>query len=128
MTKKKILVVDDEQTICLQFSKALTGAGYAVRTADSAEAALKLMTATPADLLYLDLNLPGMNGMELGRQIRKHWPWAITIAVTGYASVFQLVDCREAGFDDYFIKPLNLDDLLGTADHAFKKIQRWRAR
>ena len=128
MTMKTVLVVDDEQTICLQFAKALSASGYDVRTAGNAEEALKIMAVTPAEVVFLDLNLPGMNGVELCRQIRKNWPWAITIAVTGYASLFQLVDCREAGFEDYFVKPMSLDDLLTTAERAFEKIQRWRQR
>ncbi len=128
MNKQQILVVDDAKSIRSQFAKAFAGAGYEVQTAESAEEALKIMRETPATVLFLDLNLPAMNGVELCREIRKGWPWTIAIAVTGYASLFELLDCREAGFEDYFIKPVALEELLKAAAHAFEKIERWKKR
>ena len=62
------------------------------------------------------------------RQIRKYYPMAIPIAVTGYASLFELADCRDAGFEDYFTKPASLSDLLDFSAHAFNKLERWRKR
>ena len=79
-------------------------------------------------VLFLDLNLPGMNGVDLCREIRKQYPMSIAYAVTGYASLFELSDCRDAGFEDYFTKPASLSDLLEAAEHAFKKLARWRKR
>jgi CheY-like chemotaxis protein len=128
MTEKKILVVDDEKLIRDLFEQAFSRAGYAVQTVESAEDALEVMKKTPISVLFLDLNLPGMNGIELCRQISKNWPMAISHAVTGYASLFEIHDCREAGFEDYFTKPVNLSDLLAAAEHAFKKLERWKER
>lgn len=128
MPNNKILVVDDEPTIRYGFSNIFTRAGCEVQTAGSAEEALTIMTRAPADVLFLDLNLPGMNGIELCREVRKHWPWSIPIAVTGYASLFELVDCREAGFEDYFIKPVDAKVLVEAARHAMAKIERWKQR
>ena len=126
MSEKKILVVDDEQMIRDVFAEAFGRAGYAVQTAESAEEALEIMRKTPFWVLFLDLNLPGMNGVELCRQIRKDWAMAIPYAVTGYASLFEIHDCCEAGFEDYFTKPVDLSVLLEAADHAFKKLERWK--
>jgi CheY-like chemotaxis protein len=128
MTEKKLLVVDDEEMIRDLFEQAFSRAGYTVQTAKSAEDALEIMKKTPFSVLFLDLNLPGMNGIELCRQISKNWPMAISHAVTGYASLFEMHDCREAGFEDYFTKPVNLSDLLAAAEHAFKKLERWKER
>jgi CheY-like chemotaxis protein len=126
MMEKRIMIVDDEEMIRDSFAMAFMNDGYEVGTAETGEAALEIMRKTPHWVLFLDLNLPGMNGVELCRQIRKEYPMAIPIAVTGYASIFELNECREAGFEDYFIKPVQLPDLLGAAEHAFKKLQRWR--
>ena len=128
MSEKKILVVDDEQMIREMFAEVLGRAGYAVQTAESAEEALEIMRKTPYWVLFLDLNLPGMNGVDLCRQIRKDWPMTIAYAVTGYASLFDLSDCRDAGFEDYFTKPVALSLLLQAAEHAFKKLERWKKR
>lgn len=125
---KTILVVDDEDIVRVVFSKAFMKEGYQVKLAASADEALQVMANSPVDVAFLDLKLPGMNGVELCREIRRLWPWCVTIAVTAYASVFELVSCREAGFEDYFIKPVDMEQLLESAADAFKRIQRWKER
>ena len=124
----KILIVDDEKAIRDMFEMMFTKAGYDVRSAESAEAALELLEDENIYVMFLDLNMPGMNGVELCRKIRKNTPLAIIHAVTGYASLFELSDCREAGFDDYFYKPVNTATLLKVAQDAFKKLDRWKKR
>ena len=126
--EKKILVVDDERMIRNMLEKAFTKAGYMVKTAESAEEALDLLNNEKIQVMFLDLKLPNMNGVELCQEIRKHNPIAIIYAVTGYASLFELALCREAGFDDYFTKPVNLSMLFDAAEDAFKKIDRWKKR
>ncbi len=128
MKTNQILVVDDELNIREVFKDAFVQGGYSVVTAGSAEDALELIKETPFFVFFLDLKLPGMNGVDLCRQIRKDWPMAIVHAVTGYTSLFELHDCREAGFEDYFRKPVNLSELLSAADQAFRKLERWMAR
>lgn len=128
MVERKILVVDDEQQIRDVFAATLGRVGYDVRTAESGEEALEVMAMDPAWVLFLDLNLPGMNGLELCAQIRGRWPMAIAFAVTGYASLFELSDCRASGFEDYFTKPVSLKVLRAAADRAFEKLDRWKGR
>ena len=126
--EEKILAVDDEVQIRDIYSQAFSTAGYEVTTAQRAEEALEIVRKTSFLVPFLDLNLPGMNGVELCRQIRNQYPMAVPIAVTGYASLFELTDCRDAGFEDYFTKPANLSELIETAEHAFRKLERWRTR
>ena len=75
--------------------------------------------------MFLDLNLPGMNGVDLCREIRKSNQLSCIYAMTAYSSLFELSDCREAGFDDYFIKPIDLRVFYHAADEAFFKMERW---
>ncbi len=128
MAERRILVVDDEQQIREMYTQVFSRAGYTVQAAESAEEALEIVRNKPYWVLFLDLNLPGMNGIELCSQIRKDFPMAIPIAVTGCASLFELTDCRDAGFEDYFIKPVSLQELLDVAASAFKKLERWKSR
>ncbi|HSW30462.1 MAG TPA: response regulator [Longimicrobiales bacterium] len=128
MVERKILVVDDEQPIRDLFTQILTRAGYQVTVAESGEAALEAMRSDPAWVLFLDLNLPGMNGLELCRAVRTSWPMAVAHAVTGYASLFELSDCRAAGFEDYFTKPVAAAALRDAAARAFEKLDRWKGR
>jgi CheY-like chemotaxis protein len=126
--EKMIMVVDDESSIRELFAEVLSLEGYTVVTAGSAEEALDVLEKKPCWVYFLDLNLPGMNGLELCRQIRKRFPMAIAYAVTGYVSLFELADCRDAGFEDYFTKPVAIADLLDSAGQAFKKLERWKKR
>ena len=128
MVQNKILIVDDEKAIRDMFEMMFTKAGYDVQSAESAEAALELLKNENIYVMFLDLKMPGMNGVELCKRIRKDIPLAIIHAVTGYASLFELSDCRGAGFDDYFYKPVNISVLLKAAQDAFAKLDRWKKR
>jgi CheY-like chemotaxis protein len=127
MNEKRILVVDDQPQIRQMFQRSLERAGYTVITAESAEQALEIMPENPCNVLFLDLDLPGMNGIDLCKIIRKQWPMAIIHAVTGYATLYQLSECREAGFEDYFTKPVKMAELRKAAELAFEKLERWRS-
>ncbi len=121
-----IFIVDDDPDIRNIFEGAFSRMGYVVRLSESAEEALEVLKHNNINVMFLDLNLPQMNGVELCKQIRKTNPMAIIYAVTGYASLFEVVDCRDAGFDDYFTKPVDLDILLKAAKDAFEKLDRWK--
>ena len=126
--EKKILVVDDEAPIRCILEKALSKAGFTVLGAANAEEGLEVLRRENVPVMFLDLMLPGMDGKELCRQIRQNNPVALLFAVTGHSSLFELTDCREAGFDDYFTKPFSLKVMIQTARNAFARIERWRRR
>lgn len=126
MNEKKILIVDDEVAILDVLKEIFTMHGYQIVTAGSAEKALEILSNESIMVMFLDLKLPGMSGIDLCRQIRKDNQIAIIHALTGYVNVFGLLECRTAGFDDYFIKPANTKILLEAAESAFKKIERWK--
>jgi DNA-binding response OmpR family regulator len=123
---KKILVVDDEEAIRHMLNTAFSRAGYTVVCAESAEAGLQVLEQDDIHVMFLDLKLPQMNGVDLCKQIRKDRPLDVIYAITGYTSLFELADCREAGFDDYFSKPAELQTLLRAAGDAFEKLDRWK--
>lgn len=125
---RKVLVVDDEAPILDMLRRSFEGAGYIVLTAPSAEEALDMLSTQVVHVIFLDLKLPGMNGLQLCRKIKERNPIACLYAVTGYGSLFELADCREAGFDDYFTKPVKLGRLLKTAQDAFERLDRWTTR
>ena len=125
---RKILVVDDEKSIRDLFTSALSDAGYEVYLAENGEEALDILGRQDIELIFLDLKLFGMNGIELCRQIRKTRPIAIMYAMTGWSGLFEIEECREAGFDDYFKKPISLEMLLRSVEDAFEKLRRWKSR
>jgi DNA-binding response OmpR family regulator len=75
----------------------------------------------------LSLDLGTINGFELCEQIRKENPNAIIYALTGYAKLFDPHEFREAGFDDYFAKPVNVESIYQTLRNSFEKIDRQNA-
>ena len=121
---KKILVVDDEVTILKLFKSAFEMKGYLVATAESGEEALGILKKEEIRVMFLDLKMPGMNGLDLCRKIRKTHAEARIFAVTGHPSLFQHSNCLGAGFDLYFTKPMNLDELLDTASEAFADLEK----
>jgi DNA-binding response OmpR family regulator len=128
MSERMILVVDDEKPVRDLFEKALTQKGYSVRCARDADEAMEIARRENIQVGFLDLKLPGTTGVELCRMIRKEKPLAVLHAVTGYTSLYDLLECREAGFDDYFTKPVELRSLWKAAEDAFEKIERWKRR
>ena len=126
--KGKILVVDDEASIRELFSTVFTEADYEVIAAEGGTQALKILQLEDIDVIFLDLKLFGMNGIELCRQIRETKPVSMIFAITGWAPLFEIEECREAGFDDYFEKPLDMDMLLRLVAEAFARLNRWKKR
>jgi len=126
--KGKILVVDDETSVRELFSAVFIEAAYEVITAEGATEALKILQFEEIDVIFLDLKLFGMNGIELCRQIRQTKPVSIIYAMTGWSPLFEIAECREAGFDDYFEKPLDMDMLLNLVAEAFARLKRWKKR
>ncbi len=125
---KKILIVDDEASIRDLFQSAFNELGYSVHLAENGDQALHILKQQDIDLIFLDLKLFGMNGIELCRQIKKHKPVSIIYAITGWTGLFDVEECREAGFDDYFTKPFQLDVLFKAVEDAFEKLGRWKKR
>ena len=90
MSEKKVLVVDDETAILAIMREALEMEGYTVATAASAEDALEILAGDSFPVIFLDLRLPGMDGVELCGNIRKDNPVAVIYAFTGYTNYYTL--------------------------------------
>lgn len=128
MSQKTILVADDEAFMREIFEEFYRQAGYVVQAAENGEQALAIQEQESIEVMFLDLNMPVMGGIELCRRIRESNPIACIYAVTGNASFIELTACREAGFDDYFTKPVDGKMLLKAAEDAFEKIDRWKKK
>lgn len=128
MSEKKILIVDDDEAVITLLSQVFSRAGYTVHSALSSEDALRLLeNEEDINVMFFDLNMPEINGIELCQQVKKNIPISLIYAITGYASLFQLAECRAAGFEDYFKKPVNIKILVKTAEDSFEKLERWRS-
>lgn len=115
---KKILVVDDEPDIREILREFFQEFGYEVATAGNGDEALEILGRESIPVMFLDLNLPGMNGLELCRRIRPRHPKARIYALTGYHRQFTPASAREAGFTSFFTKPVDLRVLRRAANGA----------
>lgn len=108
----KILIVDDEEIMRESLKCWLEEDGYSVVTAAGGLAAIDMLAADRPNLVILDLKMPGMDGMEALRRIRKIDPKLPVIMVTAYASIETAIETMKEGAYDYLIKPFNPDETL----------------
>ncbi len=109
MDKTHVLIIEDDTNVCELLFACLTKAGYRVSIAQSGEAALLQIEEDQPDIVVLDLNLPGMSGLDLCRAMRSD-PWMSRIPVlmlTGKAEEQDVVTGLEVGADDYMTKPFS---------------------
>ena len=111
MKQKKILLIDDDRDMSWLFSSVISDDGYEIMaTARGAEGVL-LAEKPEVGLVFLDLKLPDMDGMEVLRKIKKHHSSLPVIMITGYETVESAVEAMKSGAYDYVVKPLPLDRL-----------------
>ncbi|MDP6778840.1 MAG: sigma-54 dependent transcriptional regulator, partial [Candidatus Latescibacteria bacterium] len=120
MGKPKILVVDDEVDMLSTCKKFLARGGYDVAVADRGEAGLEVLDADPPDLVLTDLKMPGIDGMEVLRQVKKRLPETIVIVFTGYGTIQDAVRAMKEGAFDFVAKPFTPDQLTFTVERALE--------
>jgi diguanylate cyclase (GGDEF)-like protein len=108
----RILVVDDDKHIGRIVSMHLEQAGYQTTSVLTAEEAVELLDGNAFGLVITDLRLPGMNGLDLIRKVRKHSTDIDFVAVTGYADNDTSIQAITAGAADFITKPINFEELL----------------
>jgi CheY-like chemotaxis protein len=115
---KKILVVDDDPVVGRSFDRVLSKKGYAVITAADGEEALRKIAAEDYDVVYTDIRMPGMDGVEVAERIRGERPWLPVVIVTGYGSEDNLARAKAAGVRTVLHKPLSPDMIEASAHVA----------
>ena len=114
----KILVVDDDNDMCLLLTRFLTRNGYTVTSANSGQAAIAWLKKNAPDLVLCDFRLDDMTGVQLLGQIKEMHPGAAVIIITGYSDVKDAVEVMKLGAYDYVTKPLFPDEILLTIKKA----------
>ena len=122
----RIAVIDDDPSALKSMDHILTGCGYEVRNFDSGKPFLRVMGTDHFDLVFLDLQLPDMNGMDILEQVKTRWPETEVIMVTGHASIDNAVEATKKGAFHYLAKPCRKHDITLMAERAADKIRLWR--
>ena len=103
-----VLTIDDEVEICDMISEFLTSKGFKVRTSQSGEEGIKLISSEKPDIVLLDLMMPGMSGESVLRHIKEHYHDLPVIIVSGVNTPNKIIELLEEGASDFINKPINL--------------------
>ena len=117
----RILVVDDEETVRNLIQRTLEEVGYNVVSAASGQEALDKVSQLNIELVLLDINMPGMSGLDVLDKLGADWPDIAVIMATAVGDAQTAVDTMKRGAYDYLTKPFNRDDLVLKVRRAVEK-------
>lgn len=118
---RKVLVVDDDPVVGKSIDRILSSRGYAVISAAGGEEAMERLASEDYDVVYTDIRMPGMSGLEVARHIKESRPWLPVVIVTGYGNDANEAEAREIGVSGFLRKPLSPDMVESTADELTNK-------
>jgi DNA-binding NtrC family response regulator len=105
-TKPQILVIDDDAVVGRSFDRVLSRQGYDVSTALSGEEALDKIDTQDYDVVFTDIKMPGMDGLEVAQRIMDRCPWTPVVVITGYGNAENEAKARVLGTNGFVHKPL----------------------
>ncbi len=120
MEKLKVLLVDDEEEFIKTLSERLQLRGFVAEIAFNGEYALKIVNDRLPDVMVLDLKMPGIDGMEVLRQVKKAYPEIQIIILTGHGSEKDKREALHFGAYDYLQKPVEINTLIDKINSAHK--------
>ncbi|MEI6732827.1 MAG: response regulator [Comamonadaceae bacterium] len=118
---RKVLVVDDDAVVGKSFNRVLSEKkGYVVTTVENAQEALKQMREQSFDVVFTDIKMPGMDGVELAERVKASQPWTPVVIITGYGTTENENRAKAAGVSDFVRKPLSPEMIEESAVHALR--------
>jgi len=120
MAGEKILVVDDEKAMRNLCSQILDEEGYEVSLAEDGKEAVNKVLREDFAVAIVDIKMPGMDGMEVLRFIKKHKSHTEVIMITGYGTIKTAVEAMKLGAADYITKPFNIEQLTMVVKMALE--------
>lgn len=121
MEKMTMMLVDDEERFLETTQKLLVKKGQDVVTAASGAEALEKLRTQNIHVVILDVKMPGMDGIQTLREIKRQFPLVEVIMLTGHGTVESAVEGLKSGATDYLTKPTDVNELIQKAQEAFEK-------
>lgn len=121
--KAEILLVDDEELILRSVSYALKKEGYQITTANNGGEAVEKLKTAVYDLVITDLQMEGMNGIEVLKEVRQINPDAAVMILTAHGTLASVVDAKQLGAVDYLLKPIDSQDLVVRVANCLEKYE-----
>ena len=117
---RKVLVVDDDPVVAKSFNRVLAAKGYAVITAENGEDALRKLGAEKYDLVFTDIKMPGISGLEVAERVKASQPWLPVVIITGYETQAYQARAAAAGVSAFLNKPLSPEMIENSASKALE--------
>lgn len=124
-----LLLVDDDESMVRLLSRIIErsfGGRIRLQALTDAAVALSWLESNLADILVTDLEMPGVNGLELLQCAKRRNPCAQVLLITGHSTLNALIDALEFGATDYLLKPIDQAELIALVEDAEKRLRRWR--
>lgn len=121
MSKARLLVVDDEKNVRASLGGVLEDEGYNVDCVGTGEECLTALERRPYDVVFLDIWLPGRDGIEILKELRNHDPCQHVIMISGHGTIETAVQATKLGAFDFIEKPLSLEKVILILDHALRQ-------
>lgn len=124
MTEKtdiRVLLIDDEETLVEYLSKRLLREGYIVKATFSGEEAIEVANNDDFDVAVVDLKMPGMDGVETQKRLKKIQPFLQSIVLTGHGTIDTALESGKENAFKYLLKPIEYDNLLETINEAYEQ-------
>ncbi|MFO7886463.1 MAG: response regulator [Desulfobacteraceae bacterium] len=121
MDKINLLIVDDEEDFLHSITKSLEVRGFNVTAVNRGEKAIAAAKNNPVDIALVDLKMPGIDGEETLKALKKEHEWMEVVILTGHGTIDSAVECTKIGAFSFLQKPCELNELLETLKNAFKK-------
>jgi len=115
---RKVLVVDDDPAVRKSIDRVLSSKGYAVITAENGEEALRKLNEEKYDLVYTDIRMPGMSGLEVAEHVKAQRAWTPVVIITGYGTDAAEARAKAAGVSGFVHKPLSPEMIEDSARDA----------
>jgi DNA-binding NtrC family response regulator len=116
-----LLLVDDEPEFKEVMLKHLSRMGIRLSVAEGCVDALECLEAHPIDVVIMDMNMPGVDGIQCLRKVKQRWPLTEVIILTGHASVKSGIEGMQSGAFDYCLKPIDVRELIEKVELAAQK-------
>lgn len=111
MDKKKVLIVDDQNGIRVLLMEVFSSEGYSTYQASNGKIALSIVREESPDIVLLDMKIPGMDGLEILKQIKKMEPQMKVIMMTAYGELDMIKEATDLGAIMHFTKPFDIDEM-----------------
>jgi len=119
--EKKVLIVDDDERVVQSIAGVLEDEGFQVITAKSGEEAIEIFEQKRPDVTLLDIWMPGMDGIEVLKRLKRMVPDCQAIMISGHATISTAMTAVKLGAFDFIEKPISLDKLLITLSRAIER-------